>query len=73
MIGKGDIEFYYGILVLRVAKSLANKPWKELSDLSRKNRLDKAINIIYDLLNDENCVQKLDEIIGGKDYGPDEN
>jgi hypothetical protein len=54
-IGRDDLEFYYGGLVLTTARRLANRDWDGLSDRSRRRWLDRARDLLADVLNTR-CV-----------------
>ena len=58
-IGKADVEFYQGGLVLVVAKAIATKPYDTLSYRSRQRVLNKALDAVHDLLNDNDVKDKL--------------
>lgn len=54
-INKADLEFYYGAVVLNLARQLSRKTPDEFSDLSyrsRKHWLDKAVTMASNLVND---------------------
>lgn len=51
MIGKEDVEFYHGGSVTIVARTLATKPWDELTFRARQRILDKAVLVVQALLN----------------------
>ena len=58
-IGKADIEFYESHMVLQVAHALATKDWDTLSYRSKQRILDKSVDIIYLLLNNEHTQERL--------------
>ena len=66
-IGPADIEFYYGGLVMKVARTLSDATphplgqieWDNLSHRSRQTYLNKAVAIVGALVNDETSMQAL--------------
>jgi len=63
-MNKADIEFFYSPLVLRVVKGLlpANTKWDSLSHRSKQSYLDKAVNVLYELMNDKEAMGILQRI-----------
>jgi hypothetical protein len=59
MVGRADIEFYYSALVLTVAHTFATKRWDQLSYRSKQRLLDKAVDILHDLLNSTAAQEQL--------------
>jgi len=59
-IGKSDIEFYHSHIVLTVAKILGDKPWNDITYRTRNRRLDRAVDIVHTLLNDQLTLEKLE-------------
>lgn len=61
-IGKADMEFYEGAIVMRLAHSLSGKTgdaWDSLSHRSKTHWLNKATATACDLLGDVAVVQRL--------------
>lgn len=52
-IGRGDIEFYASKMVIQVSRSLTSRDFDSLSYRSRQRLLNKAVDIVSTLLNDE--------------------
>ncbi len=50
-IGRADIEHYYGGIVLTVAQQLTNRKWDLLRFPARQKLLDKAVDIVYEIMN----------------------
>lgn len=63
-MNKADIEFFYSPLVLRVVKGLlpANTKWDSLSHRSKQNYLDKAVNVLHELINNKQAMGILQRI-----------
>jgi hypothetical protein len=55
---KADIEHYYSSLVLKTVKGLvpSNKKWESLSHRSKQNYLNKAVDVLYVLINDNSAL-----------------
>ena len=58
-MNKDDIEFYHASLVMKIAALLANKPFDSLSHQSKQRNLNKAVSILYALLNDPDLKRNL--------------
>jgi hypothetical protein len=60
-ISTADVEFYEGLLVMRVARNLLpdNKAWEDLTHRSKQFYLNKAVKVVYSLLNNVECMQRL--------------
>lgn len=58
-IGKADVEFYYGGLVMTVARQLASKPYNSLTHRSRVRVLNRAVDVVQALLNSDDALNTL--------------
>ncbi len=58
-IGKTDVEFYYGGVVMTVAKQLTTKNWESISYRWRQRLLNKAVDIVQSIMNDDNHQSSL--------------
>jgi hypothetical protein len=58
-ITKADVEHYYGGMVMTMARSLATKPWDDLTFRSRQRLLNKAVKALHAMLNNKECVSAL--------------
>ncbi len=58
-VGRADLEFYYGGIVLATAKALSRRPWDSLSDRRRQYWLDRAGHLLTEVLNTASVVESL--------------
>lgn len=60
-IGKDDVEFYEGYIVMTVARTFVppDKTWDTLSHRSRQRYLDRAVKAAQAILNDEQCCTRI--------------
>lgn len=61
-IGLKDVEFYYSALVLNVARSLA-PDYDHLTYRPRQRVLDKAVEIVTTMLNDDTCLRQMSQFV----------
>ena len=60
-MNRADLEHYESVLVLTVAKKLANKPWDALSYRSKQRCLNKAGDILLELISNPECFKRLED------------
>lgn len=66
-MGREDIAHYESALVMTVARSFLRKntTWDDLSTVTRRIYVERAINVLFTLFNDAEAVERLNTVVAG--------